>query len=488
MKRTTSYLHGHPRGGYLMLLALVFGSIFLTVLGSLSSFVLTENHAQSASTGRSKALAMAEAGLEYYRWHLAHFPTDLQNGTGAPGPYSLPFTDPEGGTTGTITLGIAGHMSCGQIRSIDITSTGSPNDGSNVSRTVYAKYAQPTVAEYSYVLNSSDWASDERIINGPYHTNGGVRLDGVANSSVSSSLSTWSCTASFGCSPSVVKPGVFGTGPHPEYWSYPTPQVDFAAIAADFTSLKTLALAGGGALYFPRTSTGTTGVNAGKGYHLVFNSGGTVTVYRVTNETNTPSIPISNPSVTSLQADYSRIATETLVNTYTLSTDCGLIFVEDNTWIEGAIPTSVTVIAANVTTPGVNPNIYLPNNITYSNPSGTSGLTAIASNDVLIPPNSPFNMTLTGVFIAQSGSFGRNLYPCSNAPNDIRGALSIHGTTVANKRSDTLWSYSGFGCSGTRLSGYASRIDAFDRALSTNPPPFTPITSSIYKFVDWHEE
>lgn len=471
-----------------MLMALVFGTVFLTVLGALSGYVLTENHSQSSTTGRSKALAMAEAGLEYYRWHLAHFPTDLQNGTGAAGPYTIPYNDPEGGPAGTITLGITGHQSCGQITSIDINSTGTPNDGSNASRTLYARYAQPTVAQYSYVLNSSDWASSERVINGPYHTNGGVQLDGAANSSVSSSLLTWSCTSSFGCSPTATKPGVFGTGTHPELWSYPTPQVDFGAIAADFTSLKTLAQAGGGALYLPRISSGASGVNAGKGYHLIFNSNGTVTVNKVTNETNTPSIPISNPGLTTLQPDYSLIASETFSNTYTLSGNCGLIFVEDNAWIEGVVPSQVTVVAANVTTPGITPNVYLPNSITYSSLSGTSGLTVISANDLLITPNAPFNMTLTGVFIAQGGAFGRNLYTCSIAPYDRRGALSIHGTTVSNKRSDTLWTYSGYGCSGARTSGFASRIDAFDRALSTNPPPFTPTISSVFQFVDWREE
>src|SRR6266481_7904362 len=128
-KKLLAPLWMHPRGGYLMLLAIVFGAVFLTVLGALSSYVLTENHSQSSTTGRSKGLAIAESGLEYYRWHLAHFPTDLQNGTGHAGPYVIPYNDPEGGQTGTVTLGITGNQSCNQITSIDINSTGAPNDG-----------------------------------------------------------------------------------------------------------------------------------------------------------------------------------------------------------------------------------------------------------------------------------------------------------------------------------------------------------------------
>jgi hypothetical protein len=43
------------------------------------------------------------------------------------------------------------------------------------------------------------------------------------------------------------------------------------------------------------------------------------------------------------------------------------------------------------------------------------------------------------------------------------------------------------GCSGGDA-GYQTRTDAFDRALSTDPPPFTPNISTDYEFVDWHEQ
>ncbi len=470
-----------------MLMAIVFGAIFVTVLSSLSGFVLSQNRAQVHDTGKSEGLSLAEAALEYYRWHLAHFPTDLQNGTGHGGPYTINYNDPENGTPiGAAKLAIVGNTSCGQITSIDITAQGTPTDNSG-SATLIARYAKPTVAQYSYILNDSVWAGSDRTIYGPYHSNGGIRMDGTANSPVTSSLSSWSCTSSFGCSQTQTEPGVFGAGPNQNLWSYPTPQVDYSGIAANFSSLKATAQSSG--LYFARISSGTTGVNANKGYHLIFNSNGTVTIKKVTAETDVPSIPIDNPSVTTLQDDYTLIKTESTFGTYTIPSGCGLIFVEDNTWIEGAIPSEITVVAANVTTTGVNPNILLPNNITYSNASGVSGLTAIAENDVLITPNSPNNMNLSGIFIAQGGAFGRNLYTCSSNNYDDRDTLTIHGSTISNKRTGTQWTYSGFGCgSGTQISGYTTRIDAFDRQLSTNPPPFTPAVSSQYEFVDWHQK
>lgn len=465
--------------GFLMLLALVFGAVFLTVLGALSSVTLVQNRVQNASTGRVKALALAEAGLEYYRWFLAHHPGDLTNGTGAAGPYVIPYNDPEGGAVGTISLNVTGASYCGQAGAIDISSTGIPDDESNVTRTIHARYAQPTVAQFSYILNDSVWAGADRIINGPYHSNGGIRMDGTANAPVTSSLSSWLCTSSFGCSPNQTVTGVFGAGPNSELWDYPTPQVDFAGISADFSSLKTIANASG--RYVPRYSTSG---NPSVGYRLTFNSGGTVTVRRVTGTTQLNVVPVNSADAAT---DRALSGTENAYATYTLPSGCGLIFVEDNVWLEGVITGKVTVVAANVTTTGVAPSVVLKGNITYANTD--SGLTVLSEHDVLVAPDSPQNMTLNGVFIAQDGAFGRNLYRNSsnnncNATYEPRTSLTIHGTTVSNKRTGTKWIN---GCS-TGDAGYQSRVDAYDRTLATDPPPFTPIVSSDYQFVDWREE
>lgn len=469
-----------------MLTAIIFGAIFLAVFGAMSSFVLVQNRSATENTGKSEGLAIAEAGLEYYKWHLAHFPSDLQNGTGQPGPYTVTYTDPETGTAaGSYKLSIVGNTSCNQTTSIDITSKGVPADGSG-SATLVARYAKPTVAQYAYILNDSVWAGADRVIYGPYHSNGGIRMDATTNSSVTSSLSSWSCTSSFGCSPTQTEPGVFGTGANPNLWNYPTPQVDFNSISANFSTLKSIAQSSG--MYFPRVSSGTSGLQANRGYHLVFNSDGTVTITEVRSEKNVPSIPIDNPSQSTLQDDYSLKVGEATNGTTVISPTCGLIFVEDNVWIEGQIPNQVTVVAANVTTPGVTPNVYLPGNITYTNTSGISGLTVISQNDILITPDSPQNMTLNGVFIAQGGAFGRNLYDCNESPYNIEGTLTIHGTTVSNKRTGTKWTYSGFGCGNNQISGYTTRTDSFDRQLSTNPPPFTPAISTQYEFVDWRQQ
>ncbi|HWH16201.1 MAG TPA: hypothetical protein VNU25_01310 [Candidatus Paceibacterota bacterium] len=467
-----------PRG-YLMLLAIVFGAVFLMVLGGLSSYVLSQNRLQSKTTGDAKAFSIAEAGLEYYHWFLAHNPGDLTNGTGGAGPYTLPYYDPEGGEIGEIELTVTGNQSCGEVTSIDIRSTGTVNDGSGGSRTVVARYAQPTVASFSYVLNDTVWAGADRIINGPYHSNGGIRMDGTANALVTSSLTSWLCTSSFGCSPSQTKAGVWGAGPNQTLWNYPVPQVDFAGIAADFSSLKNLAQTDG--IYLPRYSSGNSnGAAYWRGYHLIFNANDTVTVRRVTSTTQRDVVPVNTADD---DTDRLLINNENNYGTYTIPADCGLIFVEDNVWVEGVVPAKITLVAANVTNTGVAPSAYLADNLTYETTDGTDGLTLIAEHNILITPDAPTNMTLNGIFIAQGGAFGRNLYDCPSS-YEPRGTLTILGTTVSNKRTGTKWVN---GC-GSSDAGFQTRIDAFDRKLATNPPAFTPVVSSDYGFVDWREE
>ena len=190
-----------PQRGYLMLLAIVFGAVFLTVFGGLSVYVLSENRLQGRNASLAEAFSIAEAGLEYYKWRLAHFPNDVQTGTGGAGPYTIAYDDPETGAAGSFQLTIAGNTTCGQLTSVDITSIGTPADAPGVSRTLRARYARPSVGTYSYILNDSVWAGDDRVILGPYHSNGGVRMDGTANSPVTSSLQSWTCSSTYGCSP-----------------------------------------------------------------------------------------------------------------------------------------------------------------------------------------------------------------------------------------------------------------------------------------------
>jgi len=457
--------------GYISIFVVVFGGVFLTIILGMVGFISLQKKATEQKEAGERAMQIAEAGLNYYRWHLAHYPTDMQDGTGASGPYTHDYSDPEGGVIGSYTLDISGNIACGTLTSVEVRSTGRTAEYPDVERTTYGKYARPSVAEYAYIVNDSVWAGDDRVILGRYHANGGIRMDGTNYSLVTSGVSTWSCTPSFGCNPIRTKAGVFGDGPGSALWEYPAETVDFTGLALNLGNLKTSVQNGGG-LYFGVQSTRLNTL----GYHLLFNANGTVTVYRVTRTDDIQSY--------TTEEDWKYldeiIDRQSLVGTYTIPSGCSVIYVEDNVWVEGTVRGKITLIAANTVLSNTDANVYLVDDILYTTSDGSDGLTIVGENDVLIPYNVPYDMDLNGVFIAQKGRFGRNHY--NSGSKDKRGTLTIHGSTISFKRVGTQWT-----TNGVYSSGFAERYDSYDRKLATDAPPFTPYVDDEYRFVEWRE-
>lgn len=483
--------------GATTLLVVAFMGVFMLILSAVAGFALELAKYGRGVTNREQALHSAEAGLEYYRWFLAHYPNNLTNGTGSPGPYTYTVSDPEGASMGSASLSVSASAQCGVNQWIDITSVGKAAGDERFTRTLFARYMRQSVAAYSYVLNTSVWAGADRTITGPYFSNGGIRMDGSNNSDVMSAQATWNCTTSYGCNPAqATAPGVVGpasTGS--ALWRYPVASVDFAAIASNFTTLKGYAQSFG--LYFAPAP----GVATQRGYHLIFNSNGTVTVRRVTATVS--GIPsYSNSYVDSDRASYggwtpsenTMIASETLVNTYTIPTSCGIIFVDDHAWIEGTVRGKVTVVVATPSDTATSPSAYLIGDIAYTSYDGTNGLAVLAEGNVLFPLTSPDTMTVHGIFVAQSGWYGRNFYtadsatygsyavPAAYASYPTRTRLTTNGTVVSNMRTGTSW-----GSGGVTTSGYLTRVDAYDELQAIAPPPFTPAVSTDYGFRLWRE-
>ena len=68
-----------------------------------------------------RAFELAEAGIEYYRWHLAHVSDDFQDGTGGPGPYVHDFKDSSGVVIGRYSLNIAPPQSGSTVVAVEST-------------------------------------------------------------------------------------------------------------------------------------------------------------------------------------------------------------------------------------------------------------------------------------------------------------------------------------------------------------------------------
>ncbi len=401
--------------GSVLLLVLIFGAIFFVVLGSLAQFVLVENRAQDSVIGQTKAFTVAEAGLQYYKWFLAHFPSDFKNGTGQAGPYVLNYTDAQGVTAGTYTLTIGGSSACGSTQTVAITSRGVSTDFPTISSTLVAQYGAPTAATYAQIIDDGS-----------------------------------------------------------------TPEVDFTNLKPDFPALETAAQANG--IFLSRHDIPQ---DPHLGYHLIFNANGTVTVNKVTAIDALHGVKVVG--TTKSVNDYTLIQTEESYQTLPISTDCGLIFSEDNTWIEGVIPSKIALVVSAGTGSGSAPDVIIHGNLTYAASDGTAGLTVLGEHNVVIAPDSPTNLTMHGVFAATNGAFGRNNYygAGANCLYEHRNALSIVGTIISTVAPITPASAD---CADGTHAGYQTQTITADPKNAANPPPYTPTTSAEHRFINWQQQ
>lgn len=475
-----------PNQGYLLILVLVFGGIFFVLISSFIGYIITQNQVVNFRYEQQRATEIAEAGLNYYKWYLAHYPGDVTNGTGQPGPYVHQFKDPEGGFMGEFSLDIASTSYCGSVASIDIASTGFTYEKPEAKSTVRANYSRPTVADYSFITNSGVNYGSASVVTGPIHSNQGLRMDAYHNSSIGSGQATWNCDSSFGCSPTIPNaPGVYagpGANSTPGLFTFPVSPIDFAGLTLDLNDMKTRAINNGGTYFGPSGS---------QGYHVTFNGNNTVDVRRVTSA-NTYWAYDS----TQLwhQTERNVINGSTFsgggANDLAINSSCPLLFFEDKVWVDGIVNQKVTLAAANLAS-AVQTNIVINGNITYS-PGSDAGLLVLAEDDVDVGLLVPDIMTINGIFIAQNGRFGRNHYcqnDCSATTGDqglsatldgyvVRNSLGVLGTIVSNQRSGVTWGSSGF----------STRNYSFDQNQVDNPPPLTPETSDVYILDNWQQD
>jgi len=484
--------------GSVTLIAIVFMGVFMVLMGALANMALSQNKVQKEKENREKAFQIAEAGLDYYRWFLSHYPTDIQDGTGVVGPYVHTYTDPEDGAIGEFSLDITGNLQCGEVMSVDITSTGYTYAKEDAKRTVSGKYSRPSVAEYAYILNSSVWAGADRIISGKYHSNKGIVMDATHDSLVTSEYTTWNCTL---CTPSKNPAGgvTKNSGGHGNsaLWKFPSPRIDFTIINQNFSNLKR----------FATTNNRYYGPSGAEGYHIILKNNGTMDIKRVNTtikntycwrehgRTYCDSEDIwGYDTDNGWQYEKSIPAGETTIATgVTFPSDCSVAYFEDNIWVDGNVNGKITIATAD--SGSGTTNAYLMKDILYTPGDGKEdGLTLLAENSVLINPASEDNLELNGIFLAKDGHVGRNHYLCSGEyslpdaycnPVDYseRTLLTINGSIVSEGSVGTQW------VSGeTFISGYHSRVNSYDRKQATNPPPLTPFTSEDFDFIEWREK
>lgn len=441
--------------GNMLLFVMVFGSLaFSIVTMGIAGYAVSENTASRHKENREQALQIADAGINYYRWHLAHNQTDYKDGTGVTGTYTHAYRDKDGDTIGYFSLGITPPANGSTV--VTISSTGWTVLQPNSRRTLKARVGFPALTDFALLTNNDAWIGDTEVTHGKFHANGGIRFDGVGDAPISSAMATYTCKTFHGCS-NVTKPGVWGTGGPSTYWDNPVPAQDFSAVTAKLAEIKASAQAAGG-LYF--SSSGK------EGWRLQFNVAGTVTVYKV-NATNCYQATDVDGTTFTPCIDIKTLAAGT---TYTLPTN-GFIFVDDTVWVDGVVKGRVTV--GNKT----GKSIIINDNLTYAAKDGTNVLGLVAEQNVLIPRNSPAVLEVDGALLAQNGGAKRYYYS-----GNVKTSLTIYGSVISNG----IWTWSWVNGSNVVISGYTTTNDTYDTNLTYNPPGGFPVGSQ-YNLISWEE-
>lgn len=484
----------NKNGGYLLIQILVFGAIAVVIIIGLVSFAISNAKLGRRVVLSEQAFQMAEAGLEYYRWHLAHAPSDYTDGTGQPGPYVKNFYDRNGVLLGTFTLTITAPPLGSTL--VTLQSVGTSAADPTVKRTLVSRLAIPSFANFAAVANAIMRFGSGTEVFGPIHSNNGVRFDGLAHNLVTSYLSSYDDPIHSGSNEFAVHTHVNvppGTGLNNSFRpleapptspvparadvfiagrSFPAPQVNFGTITSDLTQMKTDAQSGG--LYFASSTV--------SGYQIILKTNDTFDLYKVNSLRAVP-----NNCTTSGQAGWGSWTASstnlTSLGNYPFPAN-GLLFLDDNIWVEGTIDGArITIVAAHIPDDNVSlrRSITFNNDIMYTHYDGTDVIALIGQADVNAGLYSSDDLRIDAALIAQNGRVGRYSYNDTDcAPYRSRNSITLYGTIV------TYLQY-GFAYGDPVTNGYSFRNLIYDSFLLYNPPPFFPKTEDFHEVISWKE-
>ncbi len=469
--------------GQILISALVFGAIAIFLISGLVTFSVINIKASRQTLNREQAIQIAEAGIDYYRWHLAHAPQDYQDGTGGTGPYTHDFRDKIGNIIGQFTLNITPPPLGSSL--VTIKSIGKVSVDANISRTVTTKLAKPSIVKYAVAANDVMRFGEGTEVFGPIHSNQGIRFDGFAHNIISSAVANYddpdhSGSNEFGVhthvfpidplppSPVPSRPDVFEAGRQ-----FPVPAIEFVGITADLAQMKSDAQESG----FYRSSSSVLG------YHIILKTNDTFDLYSVTSFINAPS-GCTNSQNQSGWGTWS-VNNQNLIGNFPFPAN-GIIFLEDNVFVNGQINTAfLTIVAALFPdNPLFRKNIIINNDLLYTNYDGQDIIGLIAQGSIHIGMVSEDDLRIDAALIAQNGRVGRYYYrPPSGtsqrcSPYHVRQIITSYGMIATNQR---------YGFAYTDGNGYQTRNLIYDANFLYSPPPSFPLTSDQYITISWEE-
>jgi hypothetical protein len=500
-----------------MIAASIISVAVLSII--MNNFFVVGNNVKS-----QQAFNIAEAGINYYLWHLSHNSTDYKDGKTTPatpdaslgyGPYVHNYIDDDGKTTGTYTLWIKPHGSGSTL--VDVRAIGKVNS-TNITRTVEAQIGASSFANYAVVSDTALWFGATETADGPVHSNQGVRMDGANTSTVSSTNATYVPPNSLGgdgashpgvwCHSSITTPINCNTRDKSS-WLYSVPQVDFNQVDSSLCTMKKLAFSADSSTsalanlsnacsQLPTTRTAAyipqrdASANSSRGYLIQLNPDNTYNLSTINNVNDT-------------KPGYTNALNMAAVATNIAIPSSGVIFAEDNVWVRSN-PTyhgRVTIAAGRLATT-VTANIAVADNLAYSVKNGADAIGLVAEGSVDIAPFAPpssssFTLEVNAAVIAETDSveyplfYSLNPNKCSRGWVNSNQKLSFYGSVAT--RQEWTWSWQlGSSCgdavydasTGYYISGFKYNTTAYDYNLLYAPPPSFPITGG-YQILSWRE-
>ena len=471
--------------GLSLIVTVIFMSISVLFIIGLTQWAVLHAKLVRQSQDREFALQVAEAGIEYYRWHLAHAPTDFQDGQATPASsYTHEYYDKDGNHIGKYILYITAPPVGSTL--VTIVSEGRIDKDPNIFRKIKVQMGIPSWAKYSFAANDVMRFGAGTEVFGEIRSNEGIRFDGIAHNLVSSAKDKYTDPDSghapgqeFGVhthvspvdpnppAPVPSRPDVFMAGR-----SFPVGGLDFTGISADLAQLKIKAQSGG--LYFAGSGA--------LGYNIVLKTNGTFDLYQITSLV----VPPSGCSAEQSGWGTWSIQNQTLLGNYSFPSN-GIVFLEDNVWVEGQINNGRITIASGrfPESTSTNTSITINNNLTYTNFDGKDVIGLIAQQDFNVGLKSLDNLTIAAAIVAKNGRVGRFYYPSQCGAEYIRNSLTLFGAITTNKRYGFAYGTTAGTTAGT--TGYLLRTITYDANLLYGPPPSWPLTADQYTTLLWVE-
>lgn len=463
--------------GSILAYGLVIMFMVSIIMTSIITFVASQTKYSLKIHAREQAFQIAESGIHFYRWYLAHQVegrTAQQvadfwatgNPYGVATPYEVEYKDPSGDAVGKYTLEVTPPTTGSTV--VIVRATAYTYRYPDMVRTIQVRFRKPSWSEYAVLANDTMRFGTGTEVFGKIHSNQGIRFDGLAHNIVSSAVASYDDPDHNGANefgvhthvapvdplpPAAVpdRPTVFEGGR-----SFPVAATDFNGVLGDLAYMKSQAQAAvNGSRYFN---------NSGQGRHIILKTNDTFDIRTV------QSFNASTNEIINYNGAWAN---------YPIPND-GIIFVENNAWVEGTVNgRRVTVVAANLISASKK-TVYLGKDIRYTNYDCTDMVGLIGQQDVEVYRGSNNFLRLDASLIAQSGRVGRSNYTGATA---IRDTITVYGAIASNQRYGFAWA----DVMGNHVSGYINRNLYYDNNLLYCPPPYFP-TGTQYEMDLWQEQ